>query len=85
MSDMERNEQVRRNLTHALAFLEGAIVSPDGVPDRARVVFMPSDDPELRAANSELITASATIVIPSPRITGTGTITPPITPLPPTP
>lgn len=55
---MEREEQFSRNLTHAFEFIQGLIDHPDALdrlPDGANVVSMPSDDPDLCAANEEMM------------------------------
>ena len=68
--NMDRDEQVRRNLEHAFDFLD-AIIDESArlarIPDGANVVFMPDDDPELRAANMELVGGSVgqTITVPT--------------------
>ncbi len=62
---MKRGEQFQRNLKHAADFLDAVIDEPDklaSIPDGASVVFMPDDDPELRAVNAQLITGSSVIV-----------------------
>ncbi len=84
MSKMERGEQFRRNLKHTVDFLDAAIDEPDklaSISDGTSVVFMPDDDAELRTANTELLAGAVAIVVPSPGIAATGTVTAPaITP-----
>lgn len=58
---MDRQEQFRRNLKHAAEFLEGLLDHPEELerlPDRANVVSMPADDPQLCAANNEMMQAT---------------------------
>ena len=58
---MDREEQFRRNLKHAIELVDGLIDHPESLqkmPDSAFVVSMPSDDPELCAANDEMIRAT---------------------------
>jgi len=61
VDQMERGEQFRRNLKHAIELVSDLIDHPEALqkmPDSAFVVSMPSDDPELCAANDEIIRAA---------------------------
>ena len=58
---MDREAQFRRNLKHAIELVDGLIDHPESLqkmPDSAFVISMPSDDPELCAANEEMIRAA---------------------------
>ena len=54
---MKRAEQTRRNLELFSIFMQKALDSPelrDLVPNKADLIFLPENDPELRKANLQL-------------------------------
>jgi hypothetical protein len=78
---MQRDEQVERNLSYAFDLLDKLVHAPellDEIPDGAHVVVLPDDDPDLRAANKELIEGSARIALPGIAVSAEGTVTPPM-------
>lgn len=55
---MDREEQFRRNHELFRIFMREVLTNPkmrQGIPQEADVIFLPEHDPELKAANLELV------------------------------
>ena len=58
---MTREEQFRRNLTHAFELFEVLLDEPttlDSIPEGANIVPMPSDDADLFVVNEAMVRAN---------------------------